>query len=119
MTVNGIEVYKLSSLAEQEYRNNALKGANAEKEAIERKLTALILNATKILQMPDNKWKYSFGSCDIYVDENNMEIYDIIWTTGGHISIVEPEIVASLEDTYIELGLSKKGNTIVNYVDVV
>lgn len=119
MIINDIEVYKLSPLAELEYRNNALQDADIETEVIERKLTALILNATKMLQMPNNKWKYTFGGFDIYVDENTMEIYDVIWTTGGHILSVDSEIAMSLKDTYVELGLNRKGNKIVDYMNVV
>jgi hypothetical protein len=65
--------------------------------------------------MPNNKWKYTFGGFDLYVNEDNMEIYDIDWTTGGHIKPVETEFTKGLKDTYTELGLSKSGNTIVNY----
>lgn len=114
MVINDIEIYKLTPLAELKYRQNCFYGTDSKLDAIERKLTAQILNATKNLKMPNNKWKYSFGSLDIFVDENNMEIYDLNWITGGHVGRIESEIAKSLKETYLELGLSKNGNAIID-----
>jgi hypothetical protein len=45
MIINEIEIYKLNTYVESKYRNNAIHGADINIEVLERKFTALILNA--------------------------------------------------------------------------
>lgn len=112
--INGIELYTIHKEAFNTYKKEVRQGANATIETIQRKLTALVINATEKRKIFKNKFMCRFGGFVMVVNEDTKMIEVLYWDNEKtHKSRVPKEVVAKLTETYKILGLSSSGNNVI------
>jgi len=112
MIIDNVEIYQVSQSAEKKYRECAIKDSKININVMQRKLTALILNSQEDKHMSNNNYRYRFGSFILYVNEDTKIINDIEWFPHTHGGNITKEVKKSLEDTYLDLGLNKRGSSL-------
>jgi hypothetical protein len=114
---NEINIYDIKDSAVFKYRQHAIKNANIDIDTLQRKLTALILNAQFKKQLTTTRWLYRFGAFQMYTNEDIFEIEDISWIDDTHEGYrITNEMQANLRNTYIQLGLNSKGTSMYENV---
>lgn len=112
--VNEIELYNLTDSVIQKYRNEAKNFRNIDMETLERRLTAIVLNARKLKIESEYDTKYKLSGCYIHVNEPLKLIIDIGWYDEEHSSWGEgKERINKLINTYLKLGLNQRGSKII------
>ncbi|MCR8641489.1 hypothetical protein NV379_02355 [Paenibacillus sp. N1-5-1-14] len=117
LIINDIEIYSISNPALENYRKYAKKAASIEREVLERKLTAIIVNSTDMSSVLNNKRVYRFGGFTMIANERTKKIEVLTWDFDSHkpsIGFAAREMSNRLKKTYKELGLSSTGNSLVS-----
>lgn len=107
--------FTVSSVAYDTYKKEAKNDNNISREVLERRLTAMINNATKMGQT-GNKTVFKFGSFVMLVDEIRKRIETITWRNELHKGYrMDKKIINNLKRDYQRLGLNKAGNRILQH----
>ena len=110
--INGIEIYDMANVALEVYREHAKQGSKSEREVIERKLTAIIINSKPMSVILEHKSVYRFGGFVMVVNEFTKKIEVLHWDYDNHGSRgLDKETADNLRKTYKMLGLSRSGNS--------
>lgn len=108
--VNGIEIYSISNVAFNIYKNNAKRDTNISRDVLERKLTAMILS-NNIHTKLNGKYVYRFSGFAMIVNEDSKKIETISWIKDTHASTrITKEMRNNLRKNLKLLGLNSKGN---------
>jgi len=117
--VNDIELYSFTNSTVFKYRKEAKCNPNINIDTLERKFTSIIMNAIKVKNESEEIVKYKFGGCYLYVNEKLKLIVDIGWFDKEHSSWgLNRERAKNFIDTNLKLGLSKKGNRIIDNTSI-
>lgn len=103
-------VYDINPSALKNYYKNVKNGADASKEAVKRKLSALIASTDIIEKVSKNITVYSIGTFRICVKNGIIEW--VMWTKKN--IPVSKETGRKIRCYYSKLGLTNDGSKIIN-----
>jgi hypothetical protein len=110
--INGIEIYSVSPEALKVFKDNAKNANNSTNDAIQRRLTALVLNAQDKRPIVKNKYAIVFGQFKMIVNEFTKHIEVLFWDKDYNHYATKQEGI-NLRETYKKLGLNNNGNKII------
>lgn len=117
MIINNIQLYRITNSVQKKFKERAKHNNNQSREYIERKLSALIHNASK-KDLDKNRFKYTFCGFKIFVNEKDKVIYNISWVNENHMGFrPSKELAQNLEHTNLVLGMDGSGNKLLASLD--
>lgn len=109
------KLYTMDDLSFKFYIEDTKRGKQCSRECVERKLLAMMLNASEIIDNGCGCKIYRFGTFNICVREDSDLIGTVYWTQKS--TYVSPAQSQILKDLYRLLGLSEDGQTIKKDID--
>ena len=108
-----IQIYNLKRKVYDDYIKQASNMSDIDEETLQRRLTALILNAQKTKKIYGDKYLYKFCNFNMIANENTKEIEMIYWDSKNYVRIyASKKLNHKLKETYSQLGLNYYGNQI-------